>query len=751
MSVRSETARIRKDVKEIEAQPDEASEITYRERVVRAVFLALLLVGATIAAYQQVWRAGFIWDDDVYVTANPLLTAADGLKKIWLSLESPSQYFPLIYTSFRLEHALWGFNPMGYHWVNIVLHAANALLLWRLLYLLRIPGAWLAAALFALHPVQVETVAWISERKNVLMGFFYLLALLAWVKFVAGKHRGEVKFYVLALFCFVLALFSKTTACTLPVALLLISWLKRGSISLQRVLQVLPFVVIGIAMGLVSMWWERYHQGTQGELFSLGIADRVLIAARAFWFYLSKLAWPAQLAFNYPRWPISAADPIAYVWLGACVLLGLAIWILRRWLGRGPEVALTFFVATLAPTLGFVMLYTFRYTFVADHYQYIACIGPLTLCAATITWGFERLGRLKYVFLPVICAALLVPLGWRTWRYGGAYVNEETLWRATLAVNPTSWMAHNNLAILLLHSDRLDQAIAEYNEALRLDPNYAEAHYNLANALLRQGRMAEAQPHYEKAIELNPGMAMARTNLALILLEHGETEKAIAQLEQAVQTEPRAELAHMRLADALVRVGRPEEAIAHLQAATENSPDPFHVHNQLAALLLGQRRLSEAREHALRAVELNPNDTAAQTNVGIILAEGGDSSEAITHFQRALELNPENAEAHYNLANTLMQQRRGEEAIGHYQRALELRPEYAGAHLNLANVYLEVGRAQEAVAEYEKALEIRPNYALAHKNLATALNRLGRFDEAMQHLQTSWRIEAESRSGPRSP
>src|SRR4051794_10901331 len=227
--------------------------------------LCALLVAAVVLAYQQVWHAGYIWDDDVYVTANPLLTARDGWRRIWLSLDSPSQYFPLVYSVFRLEHALWGFNPAGYHWVNICLHAANALLLWRLLYHLRIRGAWLGAALFALHPVEVESVAWITELKNVLMGFFFLLTLLYWVRFVAeSRRRVSAGYYAVALFCYALALFSKTTAATLPAALLLILWLNREPITRRRWLQVTPFVVFAMVMGAVTIWWERYHQGTEG-------------------------------------------------------------------------------------------------------------------------------------------------------------------------------------------------------------------------------------------------------------------------------------------------------------------------------------------------------------------------------------------------------------------------------------------------------------------------------------------------------
>ncbi|MEP6956046.1 MAG: O-GlcNAc transferase, partial [Chthoniobacterales bacterium] len=278
--------------------------------------VAALLVLAAVLAYQQAWQAGYIWDDDIYVTQNQLLTAPDGLWRIWFSLDSPSQYFPLVYSTFRLEYALWGLHPAGYHIVNILLHAANALLVWQLLRRLRVPGALLAAAIFALHPVHVESVAWITERKNVLMGLFFLLALLAWERFSAPEAgKGRWRMYAAALGCYLLALCSKTTACTLPAALLLILWLRHQRITVRRWLEVVPFVLLGIAMGLVTIWWERHHQGTQGELFAIPWIERVLIANRALWFYLGKLAWPADLAFSYPRWSISASDPAAYIWV----------------------------------------------------------------------------------------------------------------------------------------------------------------------------------------------------------------------------------------------------------------------------------------------------------------------------------------------------------------------------------------------------------------------------------------------------
>lgn len=597
----------------------------------------LFLAAAIVLVYQQAWHAGYIWDDDVYVTENKLLTAPDGLSRIWFSLDSPSQYFPLVYTSFRLEHALWGLHPEGYHWVNILLHVANALLVWRLLGVLRVPGAWLAAAIFALHPVHVETVAWIAERKNVLMGLFFLLSLLAWVKFVEVSSRRRWRYYGLALVFYTLALFSKTTACTLPAALLLVLWLKKTRINWRRLVQIAPFVVLGIGMGLVTVWWERYHQGTQGELFEIGLPERFLVASRALWFYAGKLLWPANLVFSYPRWTISAGNPLDYAWLLATAASAAVIYFARHRLGRGPEVAALFFVATLSPVLGFIMLYTFRYSFVADHYQYLASIGPLALAAAGITSAVDVFGKGKRFLKGALYGVLLVSLGLLSWRQCAMYTDSDTLWWTTVAKNPNSWMAHNNIAISLLRKGRVEEAIAHYNKALELNPNYGEAHYNLANSLLLLGRVEEAIAHYEKALEINPNNAPAHYNLAAVFVQSGRMDAAIDHYNKVLEIDPKHAAAHNNLGAVFARVGRVDEAIAHY----------------------------------VKALELNPNNAEAHYNLGNTLLQMGRVDEAIAHYNKALELNPNNAAAHNKLSNILRQMGRTDEADAHLQKALE--------------------------------------------------------------------------------
>ena len=575
----------------------------------RRVLPGVLLVLCVILAYLQVGRAGFIWDDNIYITENPLLTAPDGLWRIWFSLDAPSQYFPLVYTVFRLEHALWGMAPAGYHWVNLLLHVVNALLVWRLLTRLRVPGAWLGAALFALHPVQVETVAWVTELKNVSSLFFILLSLLAWIEFVEDRPKPAWGYYALALIFYGLALSGKTTACTLPAALLLILWLRHQPIGIARWLQVVPFVVMGLGMGLVTVWWERYHQGTEGGVFSLGLLERFLIAGRAVWFYPAKLLWPVNLTFSYPRWTINPADPLAYGWLVAGVGAAAAIYWARRFWGRSVEVAALFYVATLFPMLGFIMLFTFRYSFVADHYQYVACIGPLALVAAALSTGLGRFDRTIPFLKPVLCGALVLVLGVLTWQRTGAYRDVETLWRDTLAKNPNSWMAYGNLGLLFQKQGHPGEAYQYFQQALRLNPDYYEALNDLGTMCAADGRYEEAIDYFHRASRSQPNTFDTVKNLGSALAATGRYEEAIAAYRQAIQISPKHPETLVYLGETLGQLGRNREAAESYQAALKLNPDLPEALNNLALILAtssddGLRNGPEAVQLAERACQL---------------------------------------------------------------------------------------------------------------------------------------------------
>ena len=602
----------------------------------RVLLFAVVLASVTILAYRPAWHGGFLWDDDYYIINNELLTAPHGWQRIWFSLDSPSQYFPLTYSTFRIEHALWGLNTTGYHWVNLLLHIGNALLVWAILARLRIPGSWLAAAIFALHPVQVESVAWITERKNVLMGFFFLLTLLAWIAFVDERTRRPWILYCLALIFYLLALSAKTTACTLPAALFLILWLQEKPITIRRLMQIVPFVVLGVGMGLLAVWWERYHQGTNRAAFTfLSPTERILVASRAVWFYLSKIFWPSNLTFIYPRWNISPADLFDYIWLLAGIAAGVAICFLRRYLGRSVEVAAAFFVATLSPVLGFIMLFTFRYTFVADHYQYLACIGPIALASAGVVTLSDKFAQYRAV---IVTTALLVvaSLGTLTWRQAATYADIETLWRTTLAKNPECWMAHTNLGLVFFQKGQVDDAIAHYRLALQMQPDWWDAEYNLGTALLAKGQIDEAILHSEKAVAMRPTDPDAQVSLGNLLFRKGRIDEAISHYQKAITAHPDHFLARYWLGNALLDKGELDSAIRVCRSALSLRPLDADCHTTLAIALEEKGNPAEAIQHYQRALELAPNSIPTLTNLAWLLATSRDAS--LRNGPRAVEL-----------------------------------------------------------------------------------------------------------------
>jgi tetratricopeptide (TPR) repeat protein len=542
---------------------------------------------------------------------------------------------------FRFEYSWWGLNPTGYHIVNILLHTANALLLWGLLARLRVPGAWLAGAIFALHPVQVESVAWITERKNVLMGFFFLLTIRAWVEFVDEQTRHRWFSYFLALVLYALALLSKTTACTLPAALLLILWLQGRRIDQRRLWQLVPFVALAFGMGLLTVWWERYHQGTHGPIFAISPLERLLIASRAIWFYLGKLFWPSNLTFIYPRWHVAPSHLFDYAPILGIGGLCAAIYLARRHLGRGVETAMLFFGATLGPVLGFIMLYTFRYTFVADHYQYLASIGPIALvCAGTATLARSYSQARPLVFGLLACVIAVLTM--LTWRQSAMYADIESLWRTTIARNPDCWMAHNNLGIVLLQKGQIDDAIVQYQQTIQMAPENADADYNLGNAFLQKGEVDAALSHYQRAASVIPKDPDIQVGLGNALWQKGKAEEAIDHYRKALELRPYYFAAHYNLSTVLLQKGEIDDAIRHGQIALTIRPDVAAVHTNLAVALLAQGEIADGIKQFEKTLELAPGSVPALNNLAWIFATYSDpgfrdSAKALELAQKANE------------------------------------------------------------------------------------------------------------------
>jgi tetratricopeptide (TPR) repeat protein len=556
---------------------------------------------ATFLAYAPALSAGFIWNDSEYVTA-PALRSVEGFWRIWFELGATEQYYPLLHSAFWLQHQIWGDVAAGYHVFNVALHATAACLLAAVLRRLAVPGAWLAAGLFALHPVAVESVAWISEQKNTLSLVFYLTAALLYLRFTA--ERGP-RVYAAATLCFAAALLSKSVTASLPAALLVVTWWRHGRIEWRRdVVPLLPWFALGGAMALVSAHVERVYIGAHGEEFALTALQRSLLAGRIAWFYLGKLLWPADLIFIYPRWNV---DPgVAWQWafsLGALALLAI-LWRLRRW-SRAPLAAVLFFGGSLVPTLGFFNVYAFLYSYVADHWQYLPGIGVHVLLAAGLTLALRDVvpaGRFRIV----VPGLLLAGLGALSWQQSRMYADMRTFYVTTLERNPAAWMAHNNLGSLLHAAGDRAGARRHFEAALRVRPGLFKAHFNLGNILREQGFAAEALEQYRRAIELKPDYVEALNQLGSLLRSLRQPHEALPHLFAAVRLDPAFADARNNLGMALRDAGRLTDALRQFERAVQDRPDMAPAHLNLALTLSLVGRTDEAMHHFRTARRLNP-------------------------------------------------------------------------------------------------------------------------------------------------
>jgi len=652
------------------------------------VWQGALIVLFVFLAYLPALRGGFIWDDDAHLTANPCIVGPLGFREIWTS--SAATYYPLVLSSFWVQHAIWGLNPLPYHLVNIAMHAACAVLLWLVLRCLKVRGAWFGAALWGLHPVQTESVAWITELKNTQSCLFYLLAIWFFLKWrTAGTfagRKGTEWDYALALLCAALAILSKASTVMLPVVLGLIWWWSDGRWRWRNLFRLAPFFIISAAASGWTIWEQQFHSGAVGPEWSQSRPERLVIAGKAVWFYLGKLLWPHPLIFIYPRWEIDASHPMAYLPVLALGITLFLLWLNRR--GRTGPVFFAFacFVISLFPVLGFFNVYFFRYSFVGDHFQYLASLGPLALAAAVITTALDLFKKGKPFLEPVFCGTLLLVLGLLTWRQCGTFANMETLWRDTLAKNPDCWLAHNNLGLLLNNQGRNEEAMEHYRKAVQIDPNDFEALYNLGIALAAQGQFNEAIENFRKAIQIKPNDCDALNNLGIALAAQG--------------------------------------------------------------------RFDEAFENFRKAIQINPNDCDALDNLGTALAERGQFDEAIENYHKAIQINSNRPQTFFHLGTILGQSGRTREAVVQYREALRLNPNLAGALNNLAWILAsnpddELRNGAEAVRLAERACELthygKPVFI---GTLAAAYAEARRFGEAVETAKRALNLNATQNNQP---
>jgi tetratricopeptide (TPR) repeat protein len=600
-------------------------------------------------AYLPALQGGPLWDDFGHITV-PELRSLEGLWRIWSELGATQQYYPLLHSAFWIEHRLWGDSFVGYHLANVALHSTSAVLLVLILRRLAVPGALLAGLIFALHPVAVESVAWISEQKNTLSAVFYLASAYVYLRFhetglkpcatdrtglkpratkaavsqpwptaVAQPFRAVD--YWLSFGLFLCALLSKTVTATLPAALLLVFWWQRGRLSWRRdVMPLLPWFAVAIAAGLVTAWIERDVIGARGADFDLTLVERVLLAGRIIWFYLSKLIWPADLMFWYPRWGVDTSAWWQYVFPTAVVGLAIGLGIIAR-RNRSPLAGLLFLCGTLFPVLGFFNVYPFRFSYVADHFQYLAGLGIIVPVASGLAMMTDALPPVRRRAMQAACAVIIAALAILTWRQSAMYTDAETLYRESIARNPGAWIAYQNLGTLLVHQDgRVPEAIAAYRTALTIRPGHVELKNNLVMAHIKAASMSPQDP--------------------------GGTTAAIAHLREALRIDPNATEAHYVLANVLAVAGTPErvdEAIAHYENVLRMRPDHFRAHYNLGTVLMDvDGRQADAIAHLEAALKLQPDNTETRVNLGMALVDvPGRRGEAVHHLEFALAKRPD--------------------------------------------------------------------------------------------------------------
>ena len=644
--------------------------------------MALLLVIVTFVAYFPALHAGFVFDDVELIRTNRLVHASDGLHRFWFTTEA-TEYYPLSWSLLWLEWHLWGSNPMGYHVVNVLLHAANAVLVWIILRRLKIPGAWAVGLMFAIHPVNVATVAWISEQKNTLSMFFLAMTILLYLRFDETNRR---RWYGLTLAAFLLALLSKTAVVMLPVVVVGCLWWLRRRVGMRDVICSVPFFVLSFIMGLVNIWFE-YHRAMEGHVVrTAGFLARLAAAGWVPWFYLYKALLPANLMVIYPQWEIDPSRLVSYA-PGVILIGSLALfWWKRNTWGRALFFGLGYFVVMLFPVLGFFDQPFYRFSLVADHWQYYAIIAPIALVISAVELIGRGLGERGRCWGAAIGTVLLIMLGMSTWRRCCVYANEETFWRDTVAKNPNAWVAHNNLGFELRQS----------------------------------GKLSEAKEHFEEAIRINPDDAMAHYNLGIVLEQNGRREEAILHYQQAVRSRPDYADAHCNLGVALAQQGKVQEAIGHYELALRINPDHTEAHYNLGVAVENVGQAAEAIDHYERALRVNPDYVEARVNLGNALLRMGKIQEAVGQYEQALRIKPDYVEAHSNLGAAFQRMGKLPEAVAQYEQALRSRPDYVEAHFNLGLALEKLGRATEAIEQYKHALELRPDFAPA-KNALTRL------------------------------
>ena len=631
--------------------PSAIRESAALRRIGPALLGVAALALVVVAAYFPALSGGFVWDDRAFLDAAPV-REWNGLWRIWFSpseIEGEGHYWPITYTTFWLEHRLWGsFWAPGYHAVNLLLHFANAVLVWRLLRgLAALPlwWAWAVAALFAAHPAHVEAVAWVIGRKDLLATLFYFCAALAWLRAVPAAAT-RWRWHVFALALFAASLLCKSSGITLPLALLVHCWWRQGRLTVVDCWRVAPFFLLAIGFGVGDM---RYYQEIIDVDYSL--LERVLIAAQSLWFYMGKLLWPFELMPVYPHWRVDAVAVAPWVYLLGALAVAGALWLLRDRLGRGALAGAVFFALTLSPVLGLVPFGYMQFSFVANRYQYLADVGALTVLVGTVAVAVGAVGKrqLRWAAVGVATPVLFVLIA-LTWRHAGIYRNEIAFFEKVLAGNPTARDAHFNLGNALFREGRREEGLAATLTSLALRPGSMKAQYGAGVMLHQLGRPDEALAHFRRALDINAHNHVVQYAAGQASVALGRNDEAERHFRRTLEIEPRHWRAHVQLAQLLANTNRAAAAAQLMRQALTLWPDRPEALLLLASIEFNRQRYAQAFELYRAALEQLPNNAAAWSGSAATLFHLGRPAEALRHVDRALALDPSLADARNNRA-----------------------------------------------------------------------------------------------------
>ena len=681
----------------------------------RTLGLAAALLALTVVVYWPVKDAGIIWDDKSHFLENHAVTAPDGLRAIWTSFVLPV-YYPLTFTVFWLIYQLGGPNPLPYHLVTLTLHAGNAVLLWFILRRLNVRGAWVVAALWAIHPVNVESVAWATELKNTLSGAWFFGSLLCFLRYERELKR---KWFAGALICFAAALLSKSSTVMLPAVLLLFAWWQRDRVVRADVVRALPFFALSLSASFVAVCAqvrEKISEGT-GRDWSLQLPERLIVAGKDLWFYASKTVCPVNLMFIYPRWSHDARVLTEWLPLAGAVAVSITLWRYRRIrAGRAAAFALGYFVVALVPVLGFFDQYFYRYSFVADHFQYLASIGVIALACAAVA-GIVQAPSFRLI----VAGAALISLGFLSRQHLSIFTDEETLWRDAVNRNPRAVIAQNNLGLVLYGQLQYRRAIDCFDRALQANPNFVEGHFNLGLVLTELGQYTKAATQMQDALQIAPNFAKAENGLGFALLQLGQSGEATAHFHRALELDPDYVDAHNNLGQILLSIGQPAEAEAHFRRVMQTHSNDFAAHENLGVVLFQQHRLDEAVAEFREAARLKPDDPEPHKNLADILTTQHRLAEAQQERALAASSAEHLGETHFRIATALQADDDLDGAIKHFRKSITIRPNSAEGYLALGKVLVEQNRFTEAIAALRQGTEAVPDDLRVRNELARLL------------------------------